>query len=273
MSDQNIFGNQNPDPSQTPAQNQTPGGSTPGSVPSDVLATMLSSIKNERGEPKYRTVEDALIALKHSQEYIPTLKQELDATKSQLTEAQIQAAKIKELEQTVLALTQNNGQQETPPASLSEEKVAELVTATLNRVTTESKQRENIAAVTTKMKEVFGDKASDVFYTKANELGMSNDEINTLAAKNPQLVYKLFDIGTANSPPRSSNGSTVNTAAFMPAPDSSLSANKVSVLVGATTEQVLQESRNAKKLVDELHAQGKTTYDLTDPTVYFQVFK
>ena len=51
---------------------------------------LLNNIKNDSGERKYNSVESALEALKHSQEYIPTLKdeknnmsQELEKYKSQ----------------------------------------------------------------------------------------------------------------------------------------------------------------------------------------------
>ena len=85
MSDQtSIFGNQN-----APApQDQNNGGNSNPPTPSsnDQLANLLTGIKNERGEPKYKDVQTALEALRHSQEYIPTLKQEKEANDAKTLE-------------------------------------------------------------------------------------------------------------------------------------------------------------------------------------------
>ena len=56
---------------ETPEQKQQEGTATPPPTSSSSpFDTMLQGLKNERGEPKYRSVEDGLNALKHSQEHI-----------------------------------------------------------------------------------------------------------------------------------------------------------------------------------------------------------
>ena len=51
-------------------------------VPVNDYSALLSNIKNERGEQKYKNIEEALKALASSQEYIPKLHREIDNLKS-----------------------------------------------------------------------------------------------------------------------------------------------------------------------------------------------
>ena len=270
MADQaSIFeNNQN---SQTTAQNNPPNGNG-GNGNQDELATLLGNIKNERGEPKYKSVQDALKALQHSQEYIPTLKQTKEELEAKLQQAIDKANKVDTLEQTILELTQKVGTvSNTSNNGLTEEQIAELVNRTLSQAQQETVAKNNIATVANKAKEVFGDKAEEVFYKKAEELGLTKAEFNALAAKTPQAVLKL--IGADNEQRSHSSSSGFNTSGFQPVKDSMIKANGKTVLLGASSEEVIEESRNSRKLVDELHAQGKTVHDLTDPKVFFKHFK
>ena len=268
MADQaSIFENNN---GGTPPQNTPPGSG--GNGQPDELTTLLANIKNERGEPKYKSVQDALKALQHSQEYIPSLKQTKDELEAKLQQAIDKANKVDVLEQTILELTQKVGTvSNTSNNGLTEEQIADLVNRTLSNAQQETVAKNNIAAVANKAKEVFGDKAEEVFYKKAEELGLTKAEFNALAAKTPQAVLKL--IGADGEQRSSSNSSGFNTSGFQPVKDSMIKANAKSVLLGATSDEVVEESRNSRKLVDELHAQGKTVHDLTDPKVFFKHFK
>ena len=112
------------------------------------------------------------------------------------------------------------------------------------------------------------------FKTMAKEVGMSAAEINALAARNPKAALKLLGLDdvapnqTRNVP---GNGS-INTTGFTPPKDSAIGRNKNPVIVGATTEDLRLETQNAKAMVEELHSQGLSTYDLTDPKVFRKVF-
>lgn len=266
MADQSIFGeNQN-----SSTQTQQPNSNGQPSQ-NEQLATLLASVKNENGEQKYRTVEDALKALQHSQTYIPELKNSLTQTQAQLQEAQAQAAKITELEKALDALTQNNRSQEITPQGLSEEQIADLVTRTLSKSQQQAVAKENHTKVVSIMAAQFGDKAEALFYGKAQELGMSKEEINALAAKAPQAALKLLGVDAAANTNKGVP-STFNSAAFQPSPESTIKANKQSVLMGASSDEVINESRASRKMVEELHAAGLTTYDLSDPKVYKKYF-
>lgn len=272
MSDPSIFQNQN----QGSDQNQNQGGNgnhQPNQ--NDQLVTMLAAIRNENGEPKYRTVEDALKALQHSQTFIPTLQQEVKAAKEEAERLRAEAAKITQLEATVQELLQGKNQSEkATPQTIDEASIADIVQKTLTKAQTDAVRQANLSTVVKTLQEKFGAEVEAKFYGKAQELGFSKAEINDLAAKSPAAVFQIFGITDGGKPTQSAlNQSTVNTSGLNPNPDSKIKANTKSLMLGATSEDIREEHRNAKALVDELHASGKSISDLTDPKVYFATFK
>lgn len=272
MSDQdsNIFNNPG---ATTPTSNVSPAGTTPSSTES--YADLLGSIKNERGEPKYKTLQDAIVALKHSQEYIPQLTTKLSQQETELNKAREEADKIAELERTLNALTQQTSQERfTPSQGMSEEKVAELVNQTLSRKQAEDTQKGNTAKVVQAMQAKFGENAEKAFYGKAAELGMSVEQFNKLAATTPLAVLNLLGIASTQTPVKNTNqGASFNTEAFQPQTNSFIGRNSKPMMTGATTQDMNDEAHSAREMVKELHSQGKSVYDLTDPKVYFKTFK
>ena len=271
MADQadNIF----EDNTQTTANN-APGGNGANVSGQDDLATMLGSIKNERGEPKYKTVADALNALRHSQEYISTLKQTKEELEQKLNELSVKASKVDELERVVLELTTRKDDTTlNQSSSLTEEKVAELVTRTLTQAQQKQVQQDNITLVTETVKKTFGEKASEVFYGKAKELGLTVEEFNKLAAKTPKAVLKLVGID-GEKPPVSNKNTTsaFNTEGFTPKQDSLVGRNTSPALIGATTEDLREEHRRSARMVEELAEQGLSINDLTNPKNYNKYF-
>lgn len=256
---------------QQPAGQQKPADGNGGNDGSNELGTLLASIKNDRGEPKYKSVQDALKALQHSQEFIPTLKQTKEDLEAKLQEAMKQAEKVATLEQTVLELTQKMGEgRDTSKPNLTEEQIAELVSKTLNKNQQEAVSKQNLATVAQRVKEVFGEKSEEVFYAKAAELGLTKAEFNALAARTPTAVLSLVGIKEQQqkSPTRQ-----FNSDGFQKGKDSEIKRNEKPVLAFASTEDVREESRRSKQMVDELAEQGRSIHELTDPKVYFKVFK
>lgn len=272
MSDNSIFETTNGS-DQNP--NNSGASNTAGVQPNNDITTILSEIKNEQGEPKYKNVQEALNALKHSQSFIPTLKQELEQSRAEAARLKAESEKMAELERTVAALTQ--GQQKTEPTSpgkVDEETIASIVQKSLNEARLKALRDENLSTVVKTMQEKFGAEAGDKFYGEAQKLGFSKAEINDLAAKNPAAVLQLLGVNQAQGNSKTTpNTSTINTNGMGNQSDSFVRANVKSVMIGATSQEMIDETRNARKLVDELHSQGKSVYDLTDPKVYFQQFK
>lgn len=275
MSDPTSIFENNQNQATQPNQNNGGASNPPNGNQSNPLADLLGSIKNDRGETKYKTVEDALNALKHSQDYIPQLSDKLRQQEQELAEAKAAAAKITELENTLKALTQNaNNQQSSPPApaGLSAEEIANLVNQTLTQKQQADLAKANIGTVVSAVTKAFGDKSEEVFYGKAKELGMSVEDINALASRTPTAALKLLGLDSAK-PSAPYSGGGINTSGFQPTQETFVGKNAKPTLIGATSSDLRQESVNSRKMVDELHSQGLTVHDLTDPKLYFKHFK
>lgn len=270
MSDQTIFNQSSgSNPPNTPPVNQPTGN-----VPNDpAIDTLLAGIKNERGEPKYRSLHDALVALAHSQSYIPQLTTQLSEKDRELSEARAAAAKVEELQRSIEALTQRQEPpQTTSPVGLNEEQIAELVNRTLTNKQKADLATQNQQAVATSLSSAFGTDAEAKYNAKAEELGITVADLNALAARSPKAVMAYFGVQAVAKPNVAPTQSTVNTTGIQPHQDSFVGRNKTPVMIGATSQDFKQEFESTKKMVDELHAEGLTTYDLTDPKVYFKRF-
>lgn len=274
MSDQtSIFKGTNSE--ETPPNNQD-GSNVPNTSTNQPYADLLMAIKNERGEPKYKSVEEALKGLQNAQQHIPNLKQELEQRDAELARLRVETEKIKTLEETLQALT---SQQNTPASTnapvFDETRIAELVDRTLTQAQQKQLAQANQQTVAAALTQTFGAEAEKKFNEKAAELGVSVQEMNALAAKSPKAVLTMLGVSQQAAPSQRSvspTNSTVNTSAFQPQTTSFVGRNTKQALVGATTQDVMQETHNARKMVDELHAQGKSVHDLTDPKVYFKLF-
>ncbi len=267
----------------TPAPQGNGGAANPPNDQStSPFADLLGSIRNERGEPKYKDVQTALEALRHSQEFIPQVKAEKDALEARLRATEEENQRLRTVEETLARLNQGSTPPQQTPAPNNNESgvtldaVAEIVKKTLTQREQQAVQQANMTQVINRAKEVFGPEADKVFYSKAKELGMNAEQINSLSAQSPQAVFTLLGLGQAASAsptiPNANPQGSVNTAGYQPKPQSFIGRNEKSALLGASTSELRQEQESAKKLVEELHSQGMSTYDLTDPKNYFKLF-
>jgi hypothetical protein len=272
MSDQaSIFGNDN----QATKPNVNDGNTSNAQGSAD-LANLLGSIKNERGEVKYKSVEDALVGLRNAQEYIPQLTAKLSTQEQELKAAQEAASRVAELEKTVeTLLSKSDGNSNTPNTpSISKDEIVKLVSQTLTETQKAEQAKANTLEVVNTLKSKYGAEAEKAYNEAATSLGMSVTELNALAARNPKAVYKI--LGVSPEAPKqlsSAPAETFNTDGFQPTQDSFIGRNAKPTLIGATTSDLNEETLRAKAMVEELHKQGKTISDLTNPKVYFKTFK
>lgn len=280
MADQpnSIFENNNQQ--ETPAvkeeQNNSSTANTAPAQSEQPFAHLLGSILNEKGEPKYKSVEDALVGLKHAQEYIPKIKETATEKEQELQKMREELERLKSLENTVLELTQKQEKASTNGVSLSEEDIAQLVENTLTKKQLVKVQEDNVSQVVNAVSQKFGADAEKVFYTKAQELGLSVEEMNALAARTPKAVLTLLGVSETTAHKQvnvSPTTGSVNTSAFQPTPESFLGRETTRVTIGATSDELKQAVANSARLAEELQKQGLSTYDLTDPKVYFKYFK
>lgn len=276
MADQpnSIFENQN---SGTTIPQNGSTSTEPNTNTNTELTDLLSGIKNERGEPKYKTLKDALLGLQNAQEYIPNLKKTLTEREQELELLKAEKKKIEDLEESVRRLTEQNDNTATPPKSLTEQEVAALVTKSLEQTLSQREQQAvqqtNINTVVTSLKSTFGDSAEAKFNEKAAEMGMSVAEFNGLAARSPLIVLTALGVKVSreNNIPAPNKGS-VNSTSLLTPTDTLVGRNKVPTLVGATSDEIKQEAHRANKMVEELHSAGRSVHDLADPKVYFKHF-
>jgi hypothetical protein len=246
-------------------------------VTSDPLADLLKDIKNEKGEPKYRDPLEALNGLKHAQEFIPQLKSQLTDKESEIVRLREEVSRLKEVESSVAQLTQQQSTS-TPTAStgITEEQIAELVARTMTKKDAENTQKQNLATVVSTLQSVLGADAEKTFYAKAAEFGMSQEEINSLAATKPKAVLTMFGITGKEAPkgqPTASNAGGMNTAAFQPQQATFVGRNPKPALIGATQDDLKEATNRAKSMVEELQRNGLSINDLTNPKIYNKYFK
>lgn len=270
-----IFDNTN---SGTPSQ-ETVTPSNGDAAPNDAeLTNLLNGIKNERGEPKYKTLKDAIIGLQNAQTYIPDLKKSLSERDQEIETLRKEANRIAELEDTVRNLTEQRSDGGTQPRSLTAQEIAELVNrsldTTLSQRETVKTQKQNLDLVVGSMTAAFGADAEKKFYDKATELGMSVEEFNALAAKSPKMVLSALGVSDKQAPRTSSppTQGTINSTGLTPRTDTFVGRNTKSTLIGATTQDIQNEGQLARQMVEELHNTGRSVHDLTDPKVYFKHF-
>lgn len=238
--------------------------------------TMLSEIRNDRGEPKYRTVEDGLNALKHSQEHIRNLTQEKTKLEDEVNSLRQKVAEIEELRESVKKLTQRSTEPAQQAPQFNEEALASLVDSRLSQRQQEELMLANQRSVASELSRVYGDKAKDAFYEKAKQLGLPGNELEALAAKSPKAVLTMFNIGSEGAhkqPTQSPTQGRVNTEHFQGKPSSFIGSETEQIPLGGGVQHYQRILDNSNKMVDELREQGLSIDDLTNPANYFKYFK
>lgn len=235
MSDHDVFQNNSP---------------TPPASPDDLLA----SIKNEAGEPKYKTVQDALNALNHSQAFIETLKAEKAKVEQEAQSLRELQSKQASIEQVLAKLNANDealkAKEATPPVGgLSAEQVAELVRKELDTASAKQTYESNLAKVQNSLKLKFGDKTSELVAKKASELGTTPQQLGELSKTNPQLVLALFETGGKLTPTPVTG--SVNLPSNPQVPE--LEKPAKSLLLGATTRDQMEYMKQVKDNVYRRH--------------------
>jgi len=275
MSDQTIFGNEQAQ--ETLEKKEEGTSNAQGAQNNEPFADLLGAIKNERGEPKYKSTDDAIKALKHSQEFIPQLQTENQQLRTKVQELEGSVERLKRVEEVVERLTasQEKGGNTNQPA-FDEQTIADLMERTLSKREIEARQKANVSFVAKAMQEKFGAEAEKLFYGKASELGMDAQSINGLAASSPQAVLQLFGVSgkqeqKVNLPSPAKEG--IKTEGYQSKQDSFVGRNTKTLSFGATTQDYVQEAEASRKMVEELHEQGLSVSDLANPKKYFATFK
>lgn len=216
---------------------------TPAPQGGDDLTTKLASIVNENGEQKYADVQTALDALKNSQEYIPTLKQDLSSKEQEIAQLREQVAKSQGVQEALERFAQQPQQNEaqptapTEPQSVAQEPVDinSLVQAAFQAHQQQTQAEKNLNEVNSVLVSQYGDKAVEHLQNKAKELGTTEEAIREMAKTNPIMAMTL--LGT-EKPKTSMSYGGANTAGFVSPQSPKLERPSNSMLMGASHTQV-----------------------------------
>lgn len=216
---------------------------TPASQGGDELTTKLASIVNEKGEQKYADVQTALDALKNSQDYIPTLKNEVSEKDSEIAQLREQIAKSQGVQEALERFASQGQQpQAQPTAPVEPQQVAQeqvdinsLVQAAFQAHQQQTQAEKNLNEVNSVLTSQYGDKAVEYLQKKANELGTTAEALQEMAKTNPTMAMTL--LGT-EKPKTSMTYGGANTAGFVSPQTPKLEAPSTSMLMGASHTQV-----------------------------------
>lgn len=207
----------------------TPAGET--AKPEMVLP---DEVKDFIGEgKKYGSLDAALKAIPHAQKHIATLEAEAKELRERL-------AKQAVLEETVTAL---NPASKTTATPFDPKELDSVLDRKLKERAEKQAQEANIADFRSAMSTKFGDKAKEVFETKAKELGIGTDFLTAMVAKSATAGKELFGLKSAPVVNTPTPGGKVNTAALDPSPSQSVKT----VMGGASTSDMIAAFRAAKQ--------------------------
>ncbi len=170
------------------------------------FSNILGEIKNEKGEPKYSTVEDALTALRASQEHISTLESE-----NQMYREQQQSSKA--IEDILAQLDSTSNKSDDNQSGYKMEDIQNVVEDAIKRREANAAAQGNLKSVKERLTTAYGEKANEVYSKKAEDLGLSVEMLDHLAAISPKAVTAYFD--SKGSSTTKVVNSSVNTEAFL----------------------------------------------------------
>lgn len=205
--------------------------SKPAATP-DPAADLLKGIVNDDGQPKYNSVEEALKGAAAGQEHIRKLENEL----KELRERGNAEDKFDEL---LAAVKESKGSGQGEEAStMKPEDVLDVVKSYLSDTKAAETRDSNIKKVTNHFRTKYGKDASEKLYSKAEDLGFSKSEINTLIANNPDAVLKT--LGEDKAPTKSADPATVS--GVNPAQFAGQADHKPETIMGPTSSAKLTDA-------------------------------
>jgi hypothetical protein len=221
-------------PGTTTVAPTTPASSSPPFVLPDEAKDFVGEGK------KYATIEDALKSVPHAQKFIDEQKNRLTELEAETLRLKEELSQKKQMEDYLESLKQTQLVGTPPPAvpdldSLLDQKLSERER--------NQKAQMNLLAVDSEMKKHYGEKAKDIFATKAQELGISINDLTKLAATSPNAFYKMFEL-KPNAALGTKTATSINTdglgSTVQPTPSARVGK------VGATTKDLVTAWDNAK---------------------------
>lgn len=219
----------------------------------DIFVEKLMGITREDGSPKYESVEQALDALKVSQEHIARIEREN-------AEYRTRAEQADHLKETLEKLKRDNNMSDVKPlddqsnkGGLSKEEAAKIAEQTWEQKKQEETAISNIKTVQDAIIQRVGsrEKAQEFVLNKAKELGISAERLKYISAESPNAALAL--LGESVKTPTTPNISSVRvpnspSTEELKAPDVSILSGR-----GATGRNQIDHLRRVKEKVYKEH--------------------
>ncbi len=158
---------------------------------------------------KFKTPEDLAKGKYLADSYVNTLEHRLDAAREQI-ETLLNESKarprLEELldrlatqQQPTSSRTEPETNEDTNRPNLTPEDIESLVANTIAKRDATNREQENYDTVLAKVRERYGNGYKEVLKSQAEQLGMTDEEVNLMARKNPKLFAQTFDLNTQPS--------------------------------------------------------------------------
>jgi hypothetical protein len=163
---------------------------------------------------KYKSPEELAKGYQNADQYINQMQTENEQLRGELDKRLNAEDMVDRIKREHEELQASMKAQENTTPQLDEKALSDLISQTLDQKNTQKVAQDNIQAVDSKMKELFGtDKASEILQTKSKELNLSVEYLAEVAAKSPDGFYSLLGIGRDKTITPSITASTTNTEA------------------------------------------------------------
>lgn len=215
---------------------------------------------------KYKTIEDLAKAYVNADGFIEQLKNENQELRSKTVEAKTIDEVLERLQanQSNAAAT-TSAAQGSATSGLSAEDVAKIVQQTVTGLETSKIKEGNIKKADAKMKEAFGDKASEVYQAVAKTPELHAAYMN-LAEVDPDQFVALF---TKTGQASTSQGSQVDSGSSVNTTTTYTSGNNVRENTPGTKEYFTKVRREDPKRYFSQQFQLELNRAVNDPKKYF----
>ena len=211
--------------------------------------TIPDSVQELVGDgKKYANVDAALAGIPHAQAHISTVESENARLRDEIAKANAREDVLKEMQ----AAQQPSQDQTQAPVDANA-----IVTQVLNSIKVQDDAQvtaSNIAAADAAAKLLYGDKmAGEITVNAAKNLGLSLAAMEKLAGESPAAFAKLLADNkneVSDIPLHVPTSATPQAITDLHSPAASLQKPRKSVLMGASTAEVVDEWRRCKQLAE-----------------------
>lgn len=153
---------------------------------------------------KYKTQDDLAKTVGHQHNHIARIEKE-NAELRKLREQNDRTARLEEMLAQLLQSNKpsneeqpNREENKTQTPALTENEIEAKIESLLGKKTQEQVRTQNLRSVRDELVKVFGNSYTTVVAEKAEELGLSKEDVDDLASRNPKLFFKTFDVTSQN---------------------------------------------------------------------------